>query len=215
MIVSMQGSFAALPSVKVSVVKPNDHCQSRRADRGDTVRIIQNGYLASGPDGQIIRQIDSSCRNAPNDDDLDSPDLSQCDELEFVIGAGKILRGMERAVVGMCAGEVVEALIPPHLGYSDPKRDTHPPDREKPVPEDSWVVYRIQLLGVEPKARHSARRSIPTKISDTQSVVVTMLAFFDVPTLAVAMLGFALILYMCRSSPGPGPSAKKKKKKKG
>eukprot|EP00966_Prymnesium_polylepis_P185518 4300192-Prymnesium_polylepis.1 len=46
-----------------------------------------------------------------------------CSEpLSFLLGAGNILAGMEKALVGACEGDVVSAMIPPEMGFDDPAK---------------------------------------------------------------------------------------------
>jgi peptidylprolyl isomerase len=66
------------------------------AAEGDTVRIHYVGRLA---DGSVF---DSSEGEPP---------------LEFTIGAGQVISGMERSVLGMDAGEVRHAVVPPEEAY--------------------------------------------------------------------------------------------------
>ncbi len=74
-----------------------------RADKGDTVRVLFTGKLENG-------DVFDTTENGP--------------PLEFTIGAGKIMPGLEQGVVGMEIGEKKTVDIPPELGYG-------PADEEK------------------------------------------------------------------------------------
>ncbi len=69
-----------------------------QARRGDTVRVHYTGSLE---DGTVF---DSSSTREP---------------LEFTIGAGQVIPGVEEAVLGMAAGETKQETIQPERGYGD------------------------------------------------------------------------------------------------
>ena len=125
----LAGSMAAVkPEMRVQVLSAVEPCRVR-VKKGDTVYITHQGFLEES-DGKLgdtavvtRRQIDSNC----------APGVERCEPLAFTVGARLIIRGMERAVVGVCQGETIEAHIPPHLAYDDPAR-TIPAD-SRPVPE--------------------------------------------------------------------------------
>ena len=126
----LTGSMAAVkPEMRVQVLSAVEPCRGMRVKKGDTVYITHQGFLEES-DGKLgdtavvtRRQIDSNC----------APGVERCEPLAFTVGARLIIRGMERAVVGVCQGETIEAHIPPHLAYDDPAR-TIPAD-SRPVPE--------------------------------------------------------------------------------
>ena len=141
------GSMAAAkPEMRVQTVSAVEPCNSLRVQKGDTVHITHTGFLEES-DG-MQRQIDSNC----------APDAEECTPLAFTVGARLIIRGMERAVVGVCEGETVEAHIPPHLAYDDPSRTI--PAETRPVPENTWVIYRITV--VRPSMLGASRRPFET-----------------------------------------------------
>jgi FKBP-type peptidyl-prolyl cis-trans isomerase 2 len=72
-----------------------------RAKSGDTVRVHYTGRLE---DGTIF---DTSTDREP---------------LEFTIGSGEVIPGIEHAVTGMAPGESKSATIPPEQAYG-PRRD--------------------------------------------------------------------------------------------
>lgn len=72
-----------------------------RAKSGDTVRIHYTGTLE---DGTVF---DSSLKREP---------------LEFTIGSGQVIPGVEQAVTGMAPGESKSAELPPEQAYG-PHRD--------------------------------------------------------------------------------------------
>jgi FKBP-type peptidyl-prolyl cis-trans isomerase 2 len=72
-----------------------------RAKSGDTVRVHYTGKLE---DGTIF---DTSTDREP---------------LEFTIGSGEVIPGIEHAVTGMAPGESKSATIPPEQAYG-PRRD--------------------------------------------------------------------------------------------
>ena len=67
----------------------------RRARAGDVLAMHYTGTLTDGT------QFDSSRGRAP---------------FEFELGAGKVIRGWDQGLVGMCVGEKRKLTIPPNLG---------------------------------------------------------------------------------------------------
>ena len=68
----------------------------KTAKEGDTVKI---DYTGSFDDGNVF---DSSEKRDP---------------IEFVVGEGKVIKGFDKAIVGMGIGEEKEVKIPPEEGY--------------------------------------------------------------------------------------------------
>ena len=155
----LAGSMAAVkPEMRVQVLSAVEPCRGLRVKKGDTVYITHQGFLEES-DGKLgdtavvtRRQIDSNC----------APGVERCEPLAFTVGARLIIRGMERAVVGVCQGETIEAHIPPHLAYDDPAR-TIPAD-SRPVPEvrvRARVRVRVSVR-VRLRARARVRRANPS-----------------------------------------------------
>ena len=151
----LAGSMAAVkPEMRVQVLSAVEPCRMR-VKKGDTVYITHQGFLEES-DGKLgdtavvtRRQIDSNC----------APGVERCEPLAFTVGARLIIRGMERAVVGVCQGETIEAHIPPHLAYDDPAR-TIPAD-SRPVPEVR-VRARVRVrVSVRVRVRARARAKVP------------------------------------------------------
>ena len=88
-------------------------------------------YDASAPDGKGTRFISSRERGEP---------------LSYVYGYERAIRGLERGMVGMRVGGKRTIVIPPKLGYQEPK---HP--YPKDVPEGSALVFEVELLNVVPQ----------------------------------------------------------------
>ena len=154
----LAGSMAAVkPEMRVQVLSAVEPCRGLRVKKGDTVYITHQGFLEES-DGKLgdtavvtRRQIDSNC----------APGVERCEPLAFTVGARLIIRGMERAVVGVCQGETIEAHIPPHLAYDDPAR-TIPAD-SRPVPEVR-VHARVRVrVSVRVRARARARVRVKGK----------------------------------------------------
>ncbi|GAB3298170.1 FKBP-type peptidyl-prolyl cis-trans isomerase [Parasphingorhabdus pacifica] len=61
--------------------------------------------------------------------------------LTFQLGAGQVIEGWDRGVVGMKVGGFRELVIPPHLGYGE---HGFPPV----IPPNSELHFEVELLGV-------------------------------------------------------------------
>jgi len=73
------------------------------ATKGDTVLIDVDGYLPKG-DKVLTQQ-----------------------QLTFVLGARRVIAGLEYGMLGMSAGGTREIRVPPHLAYGDKGTETIPP----------------------------------------------------------------------------------------
>jgi peptidylprolyl isomerase len=88
---------------------------------GRTVRINYRGTLLSG------RVFDNS--------DLRGP-------LEFQVGTGRVIQGMDQAVMDMTVGEKRIVIIPPELAYGNVEMGNGI------IPANSFLVFEIELLSI-------------------------------------------------------------------
>ena len=98
----------------------------RVARIGDVVSIIYSGYVGInwGPREKLDPAYDH-----------DKP-------LEFQIGVGQVISGLEQGTVGMCVGEKRKLLIPPELGYGDRGAG-------EIVPGGMMLCFNVELLNIE------------------------------------------------------------------
>jgi FKBP-type peptidyl-prolyl cis-trans isomerase len=68
------------------------------------------------------------------------------DPLSYVYGYGRAIRGFERGIRGMRGGGKRTIVIPPKLGYEEPKHP-YPSD----VPKGSALIFEVELLNVVPQ----------------------------------------------------------------
>ena len=88
-------------------------------------------YDASAPEGKGKRFTSSRERG---------------EALSYVYGYERAIRGLERGMQGMRVGGKRTIVIPPKLGYQEPK---HP--FPKDVPQGSALVFEVELLNVVPQ----------------------------------------------------------------
>ncbi|MCU0256583.1 MAG: FKBP-type peptidyl-prolyl cis-trans isomerase [Vicinamibacterales bacterium] len=94
---------------------------------GSTLTVHYTGWLYDGsrPDNKGL-QFETSRGTAP---------------FEFVLGAGQVIAGWERGVVGMNQGGLRRLVIPPSLAYGG--------SRVGVIPPNATLVFEIELLEVE------------------------------------------------------------------
>ena len=93
-----------------------------RADAGNDVVVHYVGWLANG-----LRQFDSS--------------RARRDPLDFALGAGDVIRGLDEGVAGMRVGGKRRLFIPPVLAYGEHGCGGV-------IPPQAALVFEVELLEV-------------------------------------------------------------------
>lgn len=65
--------------------------------------------------------------------------------LEFQLGKGKVIKGWEMGIKGMCIGEKRKLIIPPHLGYG--ARGI-----QNVIPPNSVLIFTTELMSIKRKS---------------------------------------------------------------
>lgn len=106
-------------TLQIGIKEKADPCLAT-AQNGDNLTMHYTGYLFDGGS-----QFDSS-RNPGRH------------PFTFRLGAGQVISGWEKGVLGMCVGERRKVTIPPSLGYGSRAIG--------PIPAESTLVFDIELL---------------------------------------------------------------------
>lgn len=156
---------------------------AERAVPGSFVSILHKGFVhkvAAGEDSSLVgRQIDGNPNSEP---------------LNFTLRTRQIMRGMDLAIEGMCVGEKIAVVIPPHLAYDDPVLFNWESANGRPAPAGTTVRYEITL---------TASKS-PPKLKGPLAVFAMLL---------VMVIAIGLAWLIARSMADGGSKAKGKKKK--
>ncbi|XP_028405839.1 FK506-binding protein 2-like [Dendronephthya gigantea] len=105
----------------ISVSKPVD-C-SKTAENGDSVAVHYTGKLENG---QIF----------------DSSIVAKREPIKFELGLGKVIKGWETGIQGMCVGEKRKLIIPPDLAYGSN-------GVQGAIPPDATLVFETELVGLD------------------------------------------------------------------
>ncbi|MEN8895893.1 MAG: peptidylprolyl isomerase [Yoonia sp.] len=119
-----------------------------QAKSGDTIRIHYNGTLASG------EVFDSSEGRDP---------------LEFTLGSGMIIKGLDDAIYGMIVGEKKVANIP----CADAYGEVHPQARQA-VPRSEFPDDIPAEVGTQLQMQSPEGQVIPVKIVEVTETEITL-----------------------------------------
>jgi peptidylprolyl isomerase len=119
-----------------------------RAKKGDTVRVEYIGKLADG------RVFDSAKGSDP---------------LQFTVGEGEVIKGLEDAVVGMEEGERLTTTIGKDSAYGRVK-----PELRVAVPQENFPDSIQPEVGQRLEVRQPNGESIPVTVIEVRDEAVTL-----------------------------------------
>ncbi|XP_066021812.1 uncharacterized protein [Pocillopora verrucosa] len=122
---------------------------------------------------------------------FDSSLVKGREPLEFQLGKGKVIKGWEMGIKGMCIGEKRKLIIPPHLGYG-----AH--GIQNVIPPDSVLIFTTELMSIKRKSLFDPK-------------LLLQIGFW--PFLAGVIL-YYLYRKTCKKSGKPETKSSKKNKRK-
>lgn len=96
------------------------------AQAGQSVIVHYSGWLYV--DGKRGKQFDSSREPGRG-------------PFSFLLGGGEVIPGWDEGVAGMKIGGKRTLILPPAMAYGEDGDDTIPPN--------SWLIFDVELLGIE------------------------------------------------------------------
>lgn len=142
-----------------------------QAKNGDTVRVHYTGTLNDGTifDSSESAEEESCGCSCSSSGGCGTGDDCGCEPLEFTIGAGNVIPGFEKAVLGLSLGESIKVTIPVDEAYG--------PRHEQMIA----VVDRSELSGdIEPIEGQQLEvvlqdgTSMPVLITEVTETTVTL-----------------------------------------
>ncbi len=103
--------------LKTEIIKEGT---GQAATSGDEVTVNYVGTLENGT------KFDSS--------------IDRGEPFTFILGAGKVIQGWDRGILGMKVGEKRKLTIPPNLAYG--------PNDYGPIPGSSTLIFEVDLLNI-------------------------------------------------------------------
>lgn len=119
-----------------------------QAKAGDTVRITYKGTLNNG------EMFDSSEGRDP---------------LEFVVGSGQIIKGLDAAIPGMAVGDTKDVNVPCAEAYGDVN-----PDARQAVPRDQIPAEIPCEVGTQLQMQTPQGQVMPVTVAEVTETEVTL-----------------------------------------
>ncbi|XP_066466375.1 peptidyl-prolyl cis-trans isomerase FKBP2-like [Tiliqua scincoides] len=107
--------------LQIGVKKRVENC-SLKSRKGDVLHMHYTGKLEDGT------EFDSS--------------LTRNEPFIFTLGTGKVIKGWDQGLLGMCEGEKRKLVIPPELAYGD--RGVPPK-----ISGGATIIFEVELLQIE------------------------------------------------------------------
>jgi len=112
------GSLVYQQGLKIEILKEGN---KQRADEGDTIVVHYTGWLEDGT------KFDSSV-------DRGKP-------FSFTLGAGQVIKGWDRGILGMRIGEKRKLTVAPTLAYGKAGIPGI-------IPPNAVLIFEVELLGI-------------------------------------------------------------------
>merc|ERR1719204_227035 len=107
------------------------------AQKFDEVAMHYTGWVAKGDN------LDEKGKKFDSSRDRDS-------FFDVPIEKGRVIKGWDKGLVGMCVGSQRRLIIPPDMGYGDRGAGAD-------IPGGATLIFDVELMGI-PKPRHKKKR---------------------------------------------------------
>ena len=111
----------------------------------DTERVITDDFVSQGEEAKAGDAVAMNYTGRLEDgtvfDSNIDPNFGHTDPLEFTLGAGQMIPGFEKQVLGMKIGEKKTLTIPPEEAYGEMGR---PPV----IPPNATLIFDVELLAI-------------------------------------------------------------------
>ncbi len=138
-------SMALMLVVACSQNTGNSQCGAADSVPGLTKTTLRKGYGRVAIDGDVVEVhytgwlYDENAADSRGEKFDSSVDRNE--RFQFLLGAGKVIKGWDQGVVCMLIGEVRELKIAPEMAYGE--RDLGV------IPPGSTLIFEVELFAVE------------------------------------------------------------------
>ena len=135
------GFFFIFGQTVLSVLKTGSINQSTAAVFNNTSQVsIQDITIGNGGEALPGTTITVNYVGKFTNGQVFDSSISRGTPFTFTLGAGQVIVGWDKGVVGMKVGGKRILVVPPELGYG--------PNDYGPIPANSTLIFEVDLLGV-------------------------------------------------------------------
>jgi FKBP-type peptidyl-prolyl cis-trans isomerase len=128
--------------------KVNNNKINMASNNNDINNIVNNSSANTTGEGEVAKAGDTVSMNYTGrlengtvfDSNVD-PKFNHVQPFDFTLGAGQVITGWDKGIVGMKVGEKKTLTIPPEDGYGA--------NGQGPIPPNATLIFDVELLAIK------------------------------------------------------------------